>query len=281
MGRIGRLFTVFVGLLLGIQSLGYAQNQNQRKESVYNVNRKLDLPITLALFGTAAYGYSYLADKEGVSYQEAISFKPEDIWWFDRPATKQDASLRYDAHKTSDVMLNTTVALPILLGLDKQIRKDWLDVLILYGQSHAVNSNFYALNAALVSRPRPFNYNSDVPIEEKMANETRNSWFSGHVSSTATASFFMAKVFSDYHPELENKKYWLFGAALIPPSLVGLYRYKAMKHFPTDIIAGTVAGAATGILIPHIHKNKKDESAWAFVPFAGKINGLQISYTFK
>ena len=91
----------------------------------------------------------------------------------------------------------------------------------------------------------------------------------------------MGKVYSDYHPELGNKKYWLFSAALIPPSLVGLYRYKAMKHFPTDIIAGTIAGAATGILIPHIHKNKKKESAWAFLPYAGKINGLQISYTFK
>jgi len=91
----------------------------------------------------------------------------------------------------------------------------------------------------------------------------------------------MAKVYSDYHPELGNKKYWLFAAAAIPPSLVGYYRFKAMKHFPTDIMAGVVAGAACGILIPHIHKNKREESDWAFVPFAGKINGLQLSYTFR
>lgn len=281
MGRYIQFFAVLFAVLLGTHSFSYAQKTDKKEESVYKVNRKLDLPITLGLFGTAAYGYSYLADKKGVSFEKAVSLRPEDVWWFDRPATKQDASMRNDAHKTSDIMLNTTVALPVLLALDKDIRKDWLDVLILYGQSHAVNSNFYALNAALISRPRPFNYSSDVPIEEKMANESRNSWFSGHVSSTSTASFFMAKVYSDFHPELGNKKYWLFGAALIPPSLVGLYRFKAMKHFPTDIIAGTVAGAATGILIPHIHKNKKADNGWAFVPFAGNINGLQISYTFK
>ena len=281
MGRFSLFFIVLFSILLVGCANCFAQKAESKEESVYRVNYKIDLPVTLGLFGTAAYGYSYLADKEGVSYQKAISLAPEDVWWFDRPATKQDAATRYDAHKTSDILLNSTVALPVLLGLDKDIRKDWLDVLILYGQSHAVNSNFYALNAAVVSRPRPYNYNADVPIEEKMANESRNSWFSGHVSSTATASFFMAKVYSDYHPGLGNKKLWLFTAALIPPSLVGLYRYKAMKHFPTDIIAGTVAGAATGILIPHIHKNKKEDSSWAFVPFAGKINGLQISYTFK
>jgi membrane-associated phospholipid phosphatase len=80
---------------------------------------------------------------------------------------------------------------------------------------------------------------------------------------------------------LGNKKYWLFSAALIPPALVGLYRYKEMKHFPSDIMFGTLAGAATGILIPHIHKRKSKESALSVVPFAGKINGIQLSYTFK
>lgn len=273
-------FSIVFMLIVLLPNLGFGQN-NKEKSAVYTVKHKLEIPVTLALFGTSYLGFNYLAEKEGVSYNEAISLKPDDIWWFDRPATKQDASKRLDAHNTSDVLLNSTVLLPILLGFDKNIRNDWLDVLVLYGESHAVNTNFYILNSALISRARPFNYNPDVAVEDKMANESRNSWFSGHVSSAATASFFMAKVYSDYHPELGNKKYWLFAAATIPPSLVGLYRYKAMKHFPTDIMVGTLAGAACGILIPHIHKNKSHESAFAFVPFAGKINGLHISYTFK
>jgi len=281
---MGRVIYFFVGvfvLLLLFQTRSFGQQKESLNGFVYKVNRKVEIPLTLGLFGVTVYGYKYLANKNGLSYEKAISLTPEDVWWFDRPATKQDASKRLDAHNTSDLLLNSSVALPALLALDSNIRKNWFDVLLLYGQSHAVNSNLYILNSALVSRARPFNYNADVAIEEKIANESRNSWFSGHVSSTATASFFLAKVYSDYHPELGNKKYWLFTAALIPPSLVGLYRYKAMKHFPTDIMAGVVAGAATGILIPHIHKVKNKESAWAFVPFAGKINGLQISYTFR
>lgn len=276
MGSIFRFFVFVFAFSFLFQFGSFARKKEEQK--VYKVNRKLEIPITLALFGTSYLGFNYLAEKEGLSYNEAISLNPDDIWWFDRPATKQDASQRLDAHNTSDVLLNSTVLLPIILGLDKDIRADWLDVLILYGESHAINSNFYILNSGAISRARPFNYNHEVAIEDKMANESRNSWFSGHVSTTASASFFMAKVYSDYHPELGNKKYWLFAAAAIPPSLVGYYRFKAMKHFPSDIITGFCAGAAAGILIPELHK--KEKSALSFFPYAGKVNGIQIAYTF-
>lgn len=275
-----RIVVVILLLVLGVlPSVGFGQNLSEI--SIYKVNRKVKIPLTLGMFGASVWGFNYLADKQGLSYEKAVRLSSSYIWRFDRPATKQDASKRLDAHNASDIILNSSVVLPVFLGIDKDIRNDWFDVLLLYGQSHAVSSDLYILNSALVSRARPFNYNPDVPTEEKMANESRNSWYSGHVASAATASFFMAKVYSDYHPELENKKYWLFTAALIPPSLVGYYRYKAMKHFPSDIMAGMLAGAATGILIPQIHKINREESFWAFVPFAGKINGLQVSYTFR
>lgn len=276
-----RSLLLIIAIFILFQNFLFAQKAEKKEQSVYKVNRKLEIPLTLGLFGVSVLGFNHLADKDGVSYEKALTLTPEDVWWFDRPATKQDVSKRLDAHNTSDVLLNSSILLPVLLAFDKGIRKDWFDVLLLYGESHAISTNLYIANAALFSRARPFNYNPVIPVDEKTANESRNAWFSGHVTSSATASFFMAKVYSDYHPELGNKKYWLFTAALILPSLVGLYRYKAMKHFPTDIMAGIVAGAATGILIPHLHKNKQEESAWAFVPYAGKINGLQISYTFK
>jgi len=61
-------------------------------------------------------------------------------------------------------------------------------------------------------------------------------------------------MFSDLHPELGNKKYWLFAAAVVPPAVVSYYRVEAGKHFYTDVILGTAMGAAAGILIPHFHK---------------------------
>ena len=64
----------------------------------------------------------------------------------------------------------------------------------------------------------------------------------------------MAKVISDYHPELGRKKWLVFAAAIIPPAIVGWYRIRALKHFPTDVLLGYLVGAAVGILVPELHK---------------------------
>ena len=64
----------------------------------------------------------------------------------------------------------------------------------------------------------------------------------------------MTKVFCDYHPEIGNKKYLLYAAATIPPLLLGYFRVKALRHFPSDVMVGTAIGALCGILIPEIHR---------------------------
>ncbi len=254
--------------------------QALKDTSIYKINRKVEAPLTVGLFGASFFGFDYLRNKPKLGYDEVIQLSADDIWWFDRPATRQDPSFRHRAHDISDFFLNSSVVLPGILVLDKKIRKDWLDLLILYGESHAINTDFYLLDASFVLRTRPFNYNPEVPIEEKLATETRNSFFSGHVSTAATASFFMAKVYSDYHPEIGNKKYLLYTAAVIPPALVGYYRFRAMKHFPTDILTGFIIGATAGILIPELHRINRKNPNLSIVPFTGNYNGVQLSYVF-
>ncbi len=133
----------------------------------------------------------------------------------------------------------------------------------------------------LTKRARPVAYYDDVPMSERTARGNTDSFFSGHTSVTATASFFMAKVISDYHPELGAKKWLLFTAALIPPAFVGYYRYRGLRHFPTDVMMGTAVGAAVGILVPHLHKitNKKNKNL-SVVPYTGNYSGLLVSLKF-
>jgi membrane-associated phospholipid phosphatase len=122
-------------------------------------------------------------------------------------------------------------------------------------------------------------YHPEVPIHYKTGDGATDSWFSAHTSSTAVASFFMAKVYSDYHPELGAKKYLLYAAAAIPPAFVGLHRYKALKHFPRDVFVGAAVGAAIGILIPHLHKVKSQkQSNLTLVPFTGKQHGVAMMW---
>ena len=134
--------------------------------------------------------------------------------------------------------------------------------------------------ASLNDKARPLVYNPDIPFTDRSESGTLNSFFSGHVSTAAASTFFAAKVYSDYHPEFGNKKYLLFGAALIPPMVVGIYRYKAMKHFPTDVFTGLVVGAGMGVLVPHLHKRKNKMGGFSFVPFSGKYTGCVIGYRF-
>jgi len=280
--RVLKYQVISVLLMLSISSGNVtAQNKTEEKKPVYKIKRKVEIPVTFGLFGASILGFEYLRNKPTLTYEEVMQLDSNDIWKFDRSATRQDASFRLRAQDISDIFLNSSIILPGILALDNHIRKDWIDLLVLYAESHFINTDIYILGASFTKRIRPFIYNPEVPMEEKLAPETQNSFYSGHVSSAATASFFMAKVYSDYHPEIGNKKYLLYTAALIPPSLVGYYRYKAMKHFPTDLITGLVVGATAGILIPHLHKVKDDDSGLAIVPFAGKFSGLQVSYTFR
>lgn len=259
-----------------------AQKRKSDDESMYHVNKKVVIPLTVASFGfNVGYGFSYLSAQDGLSETQVLNLDKNDIWWFDRYATTQDAGFKNRAHEISDMFLNVSLFLPSIIGLDKKVREEWVDILLMYFELQAYNSTFYIGTAMSVNRTRPIAYNSDALMVDRTEKGTRNSFFSGHVSTAACGTFFAAKVYNDLHPELGNKKYLVYGAAAIPPAVVGYYRLRAMKHFPSDILIGYSVGAAAGILIPELHKNKKKETGLAFTPIAGQMLGLNVKYTFK
>jgi hypothetical protein len=56
-------------------------------------------------------------------------------------------------------------------------------------------------------------------------------------------------------------------------------RIKAMEHFRTDVITGLIVGSTTGILVPHLHKNKN--ANLAIVPVVtGRFNGFAMTLKF-
>lgn len=253
--------------------------QEQNHDNIYNYNYYWEAPATVAGFTLNYFGLDYLKDKPRLDSMTIINLDRNDIWKFDRRATYKKYENYESSQLISDIGMNITLFLPALLALDDEIRKDWLKVLLIYLETQALGANLY-LWAGPVStnRIRPFVYNDDYPWEMKVGSGAQDSFFSGHTSWTAGASFFMAKVYSDYHPELGNKKYWLYAAAIIPPVFVGYYRFRAGKHFPTDILTGLAIGTATGILIPHLHKVKKKKS-YSVVPFFGDYSGM--AFTMK
>ncbi len=251
--------------------------QNPEPEKIYRVNYKWEAPATFAGYAVGYYGFGLLKEKPRLDSATIINLNRDDIWFFDRKAAYQNPGNYHGAQLTSDIGLSIGLALPALLGFDDQIRKDWFPVLCLYLESLAVEGHLYLWGGTMThNRIRPFVYNPGFDMNMKLGGGTRDSFFSGHTASTAVASFFTAKVYSDYHPELGNKKYWLFVAALIPPVVVGYSRLRASKHFPSDVLTGLAIGAATGILIPHFHKINKRKN-YTVVPFFGEYSGMAVS----
>lgn len=267
-------------ILTSLSLNSWSQKADSLDRQVYNVRAVVDIPITVGAFALNYAGLRILQQKVPLDSMTIVNLDPNHVNAFDRIATRQDAAYTETAVNISDYGMYTCFALPLLFLADRETRKDWAPLFLLYLETEAIVGNLYSWGAAMhVDRIRPYVYHPEIPWGRKTGGGTQSSFYSGHTSSSAAACFFVAKVFSDYHPEWGNKKYLLFGAAAIPPVIIGYFRVRAMEHFPTDVITGFIIGTTTGILVPHFHKNKK--ANLAIVPLAtGRFNGFALSYKF-
>ena len=151
-------------------------------------------------------------------------------------------------------MLYASNFYPIVLTLaDKSMRKDATTIGVMYSQAAMINLGLTALVKNAVKRTRPFAYQQDLSLEERMKVSARQSFWSGHTSQTATMCFLTARLYADYHPNSRWRPLMWASAATIP-AVTGIFRMTAGKHFPTDVVAGYVTGAAIGYFIPRLHR---------------------------
>lgn len=205
--------------------------------------------------GSAAIGtnlaYFFLAKKlPKLDSPSIMLLDAQNISRFDRISTRYwSKPIAY----ASDALMYTSFAAPAFLFIDKNIRKDYLKIGAIWAETFALTAGITNLTKVLVHRTRPYVYNPNAPMHDKLERDARYSFFSGHTSMTASMSFMTAKIYTDYYP----KSKWLplvWASAAILPAVTGLLRVRAGKHFPTDVIVGYVVGAGIGLLVPSIHK---------------------------
>jgi membrane-associated phospholipid phosphatase len=114
----------------------------------------------------------------------------------------------------------------------------------------------YTGSVYLFDRYRPYAYNPNAPMSERTRGGAKNSFFAGHVALVGTSTFFIAKVLNDYYPG--SKRKWIpFTLASIATGTTAVMRYRGGQHFLSDILLGTTIGVLSGILVPHVHKNRE------------------------
>ncbi|MCR6640715.1 MAG: phosphatase PAP2 family protein [Sporocytophaga sp.] len=243
--------------------------------SPYRV-RAIDVISIPVAGGLSLLGLKELRAKPRLDSAYVVTLSPADVNAFDRGAARKD----YDhAGVFSDAALYTSIAIPFLTLIDKNIRHDGLKIVTLYLQTMGAMGVIYTWGVSQTRRKRPYVYNAEVEMEKRTGKGALNSFFAGHPAAAAASTFFAAKVIHDYYPDMKNE--WIiWTAASIPPALVGYFRYQNGQHFPTDIIAGIPIGVALGILIPEIHKRKKDSNISIIPTYVNQTGIVSLTYKF-
>jgi membrane-associated phospholipid phosphatase len=280
-----RLITVIIFSLAVTGMVKPMYSQSPVRDSTfhpYHVNYWITGGIIAVGIPAILIGSPLITNKSKLTIAELQSLNRNDINPIDRWALNLDPSKMSYYANVSDITLTGIILLPALTLFDHNIRQDWLDIALMYAETQIIVNDIYLyapFGPLFQNRYRPAVYYDALGTSgARMTAWNRSSFYSGHVASAAAATFFTVKIFCDYHPELGNMKYLLYGAAAIPPLIEGYLRMKALDHFPSDILVGLGVGALCGILIPEIHRIKIENVSMGL--YSSPV-GTGISFTWQ
>jgi len=221
------------------------------------------------------------------------NFHRDQLIWIDRAAVNN--RMHPSAGTLSNVGLGMAglyaVLDPVLSGMrERSVQTGMVDA-IMYSETVALTLALTNIVKMAVRRPRPLAYvaaeeHKGDPNYSNASTDSSLSFFSGHASMTgaigATATYLaFARSPGTWRP-------WVtLTLATTVSTLVSVYRVRAGKHFPTDVLAGTFAGAGIGIVVPHLHRTEDVQQRRVWVGFAPEVRddrtrggSLTLSGTF-
>jgi membrane-associated phospholipid phosphatase len=223
-------------------------------------------PVSDGALTAGGFGFAFLLGEvlsTGEIKPPAPAVPTSSLLPIDRSAVTQ--TFDPNAGTYSNIGLYTAIGYavldPILSGF-----RDGTDALIvdgfMYAESGSLALTLTDITKIAVRRPRPIDYKYCGPGAPPQGAINCNSsdlglsFFSGHaagVSSIGATATYLAFVRSPDSP-----RPWItLGLATALTAFVSYERVRAGEHFPTDVIAGSMAGAAIGVLVPHLHRHKE------------------------
>jgi len=258
---------------------GFSQ---EKKNSPYETDFVKDGIWITSAVGLNVLGVKLIQDKDELSINDLNNLSKDDLWGVDRWAAG------YYSEKANDdsyIPFYASFVLPFALLINENERGNAGQISVLFVETMATTGALFTITAGLVEKSRPLVYNESLSNEERINSDEQRSFFAGHTAATAAGTFFSAKVFNDFNPDSPLKPL-IWGVAAAIPASVGYMRIRAGKHFLTDNIIGYAVGAASGILIPELHKKtNKNLQIYPTSSFhQGEYNftsqGLGLSYQF-
>ncbi|RMG19530.1 MAG: phosphatase PAP2 family protein [Deltaproteobacteria bacterium] len=221
----------------------------------------IDLPVTLGA-GALFAGLSMGAERQAVQSGVAPQAGPGGI---DRLAVLE---LREEFLLPSDLVLLTGVG----LGVAASAVDGWWDDgapwarLLLFAEALAVNGALTELAKYAVRRPRPYTYRERLGVVDDDL-----SFFSGHTSNVAAATFFAARSIDVSGEVSAPLRVALYGGAGLLTLAVAALRVAAGKHWPSDVLTGAVVGGSVGFLVPELHRHAPVRALLLPTPHGGSV----------
>jgi len=235
--------------------------------------------VTLLGIGAVSLGASLALSHtiDPLTKAEIATLNRADINSFDRNAAFHWS---LSASRLSHVTLAGNVALAGLLTLGAQpMRQDFKTVAVMYIETMVLANGIERTVKAITQRTRPFVYNPNAPLDEKLDRDARQSFFSGHATNAFATAVFTGEVFRHYFPHSTLKPViWVGSLGLA--TATALLRYEGGLHYPTDLLAGAAFGSLVGWGIPKVHEVKNrsalgrrlDVQPWS----NGSANGIYV-----
>jgi hypothetical protein len=245
-------------------------------------------PVSDGVLTAAGFGFSGLLGlvlNTGEIKPQRPQVATSSLLSFDQTAITQ--TIDPHAAMYSDIGLYSAVGFAVLDPILSGFRDGWDASIVdafMYAESGSLALTLTDVTKIAVRRPRPIDYvqcgpgKNGTPNTNPSCDTTTDlglSFFSGHASTVAAlgaTATYLAFVRSPKSP-----RPWItLGVATALTAFVSYERVRSGEHFPTDVIAGAAAGAAIGILVPHLHRHAQEAPpVWvgvAPVPGGGSLS---------
>lgn len=255
-------------------------------------------PIVDGSIIAASLGFAFVLDAinstgEIRPQQIASDFDRSKLLSIDRASLSREPNSSAAARANIGLFaaVGFAVADPVLSGWrENSLQTGFVDA-FMYAEAMSLTFALTDIVKIAVRRPRPQAY---AEAEAHRGDETYSnsdtdstlSFFSLHASMTA--SIGATATYLAFMRAPRTPRPWItLALATGLSTFVSVERVRAGKHFPTDVMAGSLAGAAVGLVVPHLHRTDdiKQRRVWVgFNPasdFKGERRGiLELSGSF-
>ncbi len=215
---------------------------------IYRLHLAIDIPVSIA---AGSVGLARVLWRDQLA-RKSCPCDPASVNALDRHAIGNHS-------RAADLTASITVygvmaALPILDVIDVGANRAFVEDLVVYAETLAVDTALQNIVNFTVARPRPLSYAGDPQFVN--SGEGYLSFYAGHVATAFSAMSAAAFTIGHRH----GSRVWPWLATFVVAGSVAVERVISGHHFPTDVTVAAIVGTTTGITIPWLHLSERSPS---------------------